>query len=143
GADLEVVRMESWRRGQLYDQTGLTWINPSPNLRGLTAALLYPGIVLLVTTNLSVGRGTDRPFEWIGAPWLDGSKLAAALAQQALPGVRFVPSRLTPVSSVHKGKLCGGMQIMVDDWNRFEPLRTGFAIATALRRLYPNEWTVD
>ncbi len=143
GADLEVVKMEGWRRGDLYDRTGLTWVNPSPNLRNLGAALLYPGIGLLETTNLSVGRGTERPFEWFGAPWLDGRKLVAALAEERLPGVRFVPARLTPTASVHKGKACGGVQVFVDDWAAFRPVRTGVAIACALRQLYPKEWQAD
>jgi uncharacterized protein YbbC (DUF1343 family)/CubicO group peptidase (beta-lactamase class C family) len=143
GADLEVVTMDGWHRDMLFDQTGLTWINPSPNLRSLTETLLYPGIGLLETTNLSVGRGTDRPFEWIGAPWLDGQKLAAALQEQKLPGLRFVPLRLTPNYSVHKGQTCGGVQFITDDWKTFEPVQTGLAIACTLRRLYPHEWQVD
>jgi uncharacterized protein YbbC (DUF1343 family) len=140
GADLEVVAMEGWRREDFYDRTGLTWVNPSPNLRGLTAAFLYPGIGLLETTNLSVGRGTDRPFEWIGAPWLDGPKLAAALNSAGLSGVRFVPVNLTPSSSVHAKKPCGGVQIIVDDWTRFNPLRTGLTVALSLRDLFPEQW---
>ncbi|HKB37016.1 MAG TPA: exo-beta-N-acetylmuramidase NamZ domain-containing protein, partial [Gemmataceae bacterium] len=96
GADLTVIPVEGWRRGDTFDQTGLTWVNPSPNMRCLTAALLYPGIGLLETTNVSVGRGTERPFEWVGAPWLDGRKLQEALAAQNLPGVRFVPLKQTP-----------------------------------------------
>jgi uncharacterized protein YbbC (DUF1343 family) len=145
GADLEVVRLEGWRRGDFYDRTGLAWVNPSPNLRSLTEALLYPGIGLLETTNVSVGRGTDRPFEWVGAPWLDGRRLAAALAEQPLAGVRFVPVTLTPTSSVHKGKTCGGVQIIVEDWARFESVHTGLAIACQLRRLYPEAdgWQVE
>ncbi len=141
--DLQVVHMEGWQRGDLYDRTGLHWVNPSPNLRGLTAALLYPGVGLLETTNMSVGRGTDRPFEWIGAPWLDGAKLAAALAKQDLPGVRFLPLKLTPTSSTHKDKPCDGVQILIDDWARFQPLRTGLALACELRRLYPDDWKVE
>jgi uncharacterized protein YbbC (DUF1343 family)/CubicO group peptidase (beta-lactamase class C family) len=141
--DLEVVRMEGWKRSDLLDRTRLTWVNPSPNLRSLTAALLYPGIGLLETTNLSVGRGTDRPFEWIGAPWIDGRQLAAALARLELPGVRYVPLGMTPSSSVYKGQACGGVQIIVDDWTRFQPVRTGLAMACALHRLYPDEWQVD
>lgn len=143
GADLEVVRMEGWHRGDFYDRTGLSWINPSPNLRSLTQAFLYPGVGLLETTNLSVGRGTDRPFEWIGAPWIDGQRLASALAEQNLAGVRFVPLSLTPTSSVHKDKKCGGVQIIVDDWSRFQSLRTGVALALTLRRLYPEDWKVE
>ena len=143
GCDLQIVKLEGWKRGDLYDRTSLHWINPSPNLRGLTAALLYPGVGLLETTNVSVGRGTDRPFEWIGAPWLDGDKLAAALAKHDLPGVRFVPLKLTPTSSTHKDKLCDGVQILIGDWSRFQPLRTGLTIACELRRLYPDEWQID
>ena len=143
GADLEVISMEGWRRDMLFDQTGVTWVNPSPNLRSLTETLLYPGIGLLETTNLSVRRGTDRPFEWIGAPWLDGRRLARALREENLPGLRFVPLRLTPNYSVHKGKACGGVQFIVDDWQRFEPVQSGLAIACTLRRLYPQEWDID
>jgi uncharacterized protein YbbC (DUF1343 family) len=141
--DLEVVKCDGWRRSDFYDKTVLPWVNPSPNMRSLTQALLYPGIGLLETTNVSVGRGTDQPFEWIGAPWLDGRKVAAALADRKLPGVRFVPVSRTPNSSTHARKECGGVQIIVDDWATFEPVRTGLTIAVELRRLYPTEWTVD
>jgi uncharacterized protein YbbC (DUF1343 family)/CubicO group peptidase (beta-lactamase class C family) len=141
--DLQVIKMEGWRRGDLYDRTGLRWVNPSPNLRCLSAALLYPGVGLLETTNVSVGRGTDRPFEWVGAPWLDGRKFAGLLNEQELPGVRFVPARLTPNASTHKDKACDGVQIFVDDWSRFRPVRTGLAMAWALRKLYPEEWQAD
>ncbi|HLJ97694.1 MAG TPA: exo-beta-N-acetylmuramidase NamZ domain-containing protein [Gemmataceae bacterium] len=143
GADLEVVPMQGWPRSDYYDQTGLHWIHPSPNLRSLTETLLYPGIGMLETTNVSVGRGTDRPFEWVGAPWIDGPKLAAALAQENLPGVRFVPLRRTPTASVYKGKDCDGVQLFVDDWARFEPLSTGLAFACILHKLYPKAWQVD
>jgi uncharacterized protein YbbC (DUF1343 family) len=140
GADLEVVKVEGWKREDLFDRTGLTWIDPSPNMRSLTAALLYPGVGLLETTNLSVGRGTDRPFEQIGAPWLDGRKLAAELRAAKLPGVRFVPVRFTPSASVHAKKECGGVRIYLDDWSRFESVRVGLTIATALRKLHPKDW---
>jgi uncharacterized protein YbbC (DUF1343 family)/CubicO group peptidase (beta-lactamase class C family) len=143
GAKLEVVEMESWKREDLFDRTGLTWRNPSPNMRSLTAALLYPGIGLLETTNVSVGRGTDRPFELIGAPWLDGRKLAAELSRAALPGMRFVPTQFTPASSTHARKTCGGLQIYIDDWSRFESVRVGLTIAATLRRLHSKDWQVD
>jgi uncharacterized protein YbbC (DUF1343 family) len=139
-AELEVVKVAGWRRQDLFDRTGLTWIDPSPNMRSLTAALLYPGVGLLETTNLSVGRGTDRPFEQIGAPWMDGRKLAAELNAAKLPGVRFMPVRFTPASSVHAKKACGGVQIYVDDWSRFESVPVGLTVAAALRRLHPKEW---
>ena len=139
-ADLQVIQVEGWKRNQLYDQTGLTWVNPSPNMRSLAAALLYPGIGLLETTNVSVGRGTDRPFEIIGAPWIDGRQLAEALNRTALPGVRFVPTRFTPSGSTHAGKECGGVQIYIDDWNRFASLPTGITIACELKRQFPKDW---
>jgi uncharacterized protein YbbC (DUF1343 family) len=142
GADLEVVKMRGWKRADFFDATGVTWVHPSPNLRSLNAALTYPGIGILETTNLSVGRGTERPFEWIGAPWLDGKKLAAALAAEKLAGVRFVPLKVTPTASVYKGQACGGVQIIVDDWATFKPVRTGLAVACTLYRLYPKAWKV-
>src|SRR5207344_3673348 len=97
--DLQVIECVGWRRADAFDATGLTWVNPSPNMRNLTQAFLYPGLGLLETTNLSVGRGTDTPFEVIGAPWLDGQKLAEALNRAGLAGARFVPVRFTPKSS--------------------------------------------
>ncbi|HTK74746.1 MAG TPA: exo-beta-N-acetylmuramidase NamZ domain-containing protein, partial [Gemmataceae bacterium] len=141
--DLEVVKVQGWKRGDLWDRTLLPWVNPSPNMRSLLQALVYPGIGLLETTNVSVGRGTDQPFEWVGAPWIDGRKLAAALDVHRLPGVRFVPTSRTPSSSVHAKKECGGVQIYVDDWSKLEPVRVGMTIAVELRRLYPNDWQVD
>jgi len=141
--DLRVVKMENWRRGMWFDATGQTWVNPSPNMRSLTEATLYPGVGLLETTNLSVGRGTDTPFEIFGAPWIDGQKLSAYLNARNLPGVRFVPVRFTPKASVFKGEECGGVNLFVTDRARFRPVRTGLEIAVALRRLYPSEWEVQ
>lgn len=138
--DLDVVKVAGWRRGDLYDRTGLTWRNPSPNMRHLAAALLYPGIGLLETTNVSVGRGTERPFEWIGAPWIDGQKLAAELTRRELPGVRFVPVSRTPTFSTHKGVACGGVDIIPIDWSAVQPVRLGLEVATVLRALYPDKW---
>src|SRR5205085_4541313 len=121
----------------------LTWVDPSPNMRSLTEAALYPGIGLLETTNLSVGRGTDTPFELVGAPWLDGQKLAAYLNARQIAGVRFVPVRFKPTASVFQGEECGGVNIIITERTRFEPVRAGVEIAVALRRLYPQEWQVD
>ena len=143
GADLRVIKMEGWRRSMWFDETNLTWINPSPNMRSLTEATLYPGVGLLETTNVSVGRGTDTPFEIVGAPWIQGDTLAEYLNQRSVPGVRFVPLRFTPNASVFKDKECGGVNIIVTDRAAFRPLLAGLEMAVALRKLYPNDWKVD
>ncbi len=140
GANLTVIKMENWRREMWFDQTNQTWINPSPNMRSLTQATLYPGIGLLETTNLSVGRGTDTPFEVVGAPWLDGRKLAVHLNEKNLKGVRFVPVRFTPNASVFKGESLGGINIIITNREMFESVETGIEIALALRKLFPNQW---
>jgi uncharacterized protein YbbC (DUF1343 family)/CubicO group peptidase (beta-lactamase class C family) len=142
-ADLRVIKMEGWRRSMWFDETNLTWINPSPNMRSLTQATLYPGIGLLETTNVSVGRGTDTPFEIVGAPWIQGDKLADELNRRGVAGVRFVPVRFTPKTSVFKDEECGGVNIIITDRNAFQPLLAGIEFASALRRLYPNEWKID
>ena len=143
GCDLRVIRMEGWRRSMWFDETNLTWVNPSPNMRSLTEATLYPGVGLLETTNVSVGRGTDTPFEIVGAPWIQGDKLAEELNQKRIPGVRFVPLKFTPKSSVFKDEQCGGINIIITDRGAFKPVLTGIEIASALRRLYPNDWKAD
>jgi uncharacterized protein YbbC (DUF1343 family) len=140
GVDLQIVPVEHWRREDYFDRTGLLWVNPSPNMRSLAEAVLYPGIGLLEMTNLSVGRGTDTPFEVIGAPWLDGIQLARALNQSGLQGVRFVPVRFTPDSSQYAGELCGGVNIVVVDRAAFRPVRTGLEIARQLCQLCPQDW---
>jgi uncharacterized protein YbbC (DUF1343 family) len=142
-ADLQVVHVENWRREEQFDETGLVWVNPSPNMRSLTEARLYPGIGLLETTNVSVGRGTDTPFELVGSPWLDGRKLASALNGTRLPGVRFVPVRFTPRASIHKDAECGGINIVITDRARFEPVTTGLEIASQLLKLYPKDFAAD
>ena len=113
GADLRVIKMDGWSRSMWFDETGQTWINPSPNMRSLTEATLYPGIGLLETTNVSVGRGTDTPFEVVGAPWIDGQQLAEYLNDRQLKGVRFVPIRFKPNASVYKDQDCGGVNIII------------------------------
>jgi uncharacterized protein YbbC (DUF1343 family)/CubicO group peptidase (beta-lactamase class C family) len=143
GADLTVIKMEGWRRADYFDGTALNWVNPSPNMRSLTEALLYPGIGLLETTNISVGRGTDTPFEVIGAPWLDGQKLAEALNRAGLPGVRFVPVRFTPKSSKFANEECSGVNILITDRAAFRPVSTGVEIAYHLNQLHPSTWKVD
>jgi uncharacterized protein YbbC (DUF1343 family) len=142
-ADLRVVRVEGWRRSQWFDSTGLTWINPSPNMRSLTEAALYPGVCLVEPTNVSVGRGTDTPFEVIGAPWINGRKLAEALNNAKLPGVRFVPVRFTPKSSVYKDAECGGVNIILTNRDLFEPVVTGLEMAAQLKKLFPKDFLIE
>jgi uncharacterized protein YbbC (DUF1343 family)/CubicO group peptidase (beta-lactamase class C family) len=139
GANLEVVKMPNWNRRLLWDQTGLPWINPSPNIRNVREAALYPGIGFLEGLPLSVGRGTDMPFEILGAPWIDGAVLADRLNQRRLPGVSFVPARFTPTSSKHKGKLCGGVQVNLWDRRICRPSELGIYVIDALARLYPEK----
>lgn len=143
GCDVRVIRMEGWRRAYYFDATNLTWVSPSPNMRSLTEATLYPGVGLLETTNVSVGRGTDTPFEVIGAPWIKGDQLAESLNSRRLPGVRFVPIRFKPSASVYKGEECGGVNVIITNRETFTPLLTGIEMATALRKLYPEQWKVD
>ena len=140
GAALSIVPMRGWRREEYGDETGLPWINPSPNLRSVGEALLYPAVGLLEATNLSVGRGTDTPFEQLGAPWIDGTKLASAIAAEDLAGVAVEPVAFTPTTDPYAGRACSGVHIAVTDRSRFEPVRTGLAIARVLRRTYPRAW---
>lgn len=138
--DAHVVPCAGWRRSMLYDATGLYWVDPSPNMRSLTEALVYPGIGLLEGTNLSVGRGTDTPFEVLGAPWCDGARLAARLRELELPGVAFVPVHFTPDASKHQGERCSGINVAITDREAFRPVATGIAIACALRDLFAGDW---
>ena len=140
GADVRVVKMEHWHRAHWFDQLDQTWVNPSPNMRSLTQATLYPGVGLLEYTNLSVGRGTDTPFERVGAPYIDGRALARHLNARGLAGVRFVPVRFKPAASVFKEEWCGGVNIVITDRATFRPLRLGLELAAALRQLHPQEW---
>jgi uncharacterized protein YbbC (DUF1343 family) len=142
-ADLTVIPCEGWTRAAWFDETAQPWVNPSPNMRSLTAATLYPGVGLLEVCNLSVGRGTDRPFEMVGAPYIDDHQLAATLTAAALPGLRFVPVRFTPTASVFKGKECGGVQILVTNRDSCSALDLGIVLATTLQRLYPNDLGIE
>jgi uncharacterized protein YbbC (DUF1343 family)/CubicO group peptidase (beta-lactamase class C family) len=141
--ELQTVSLTGWRRADYWDATGITWVNPSPNMRSLTQALLYPGIGLLETTNLSVGRGTDTPFEVVGAPWIDGQRLARKLAELGLPGVTFVPIRFTPDASKFANESCGGINVVITARRHFQSVRTGLQIACTLRHLYPDQWQTD
>ena len=142
-ADLQVIRVEEWSRANWFDETGIGWVNPSPNMRSLTEATLYPGVCLLEPTNVSVGRGTDTPFEQVGAPWIDGRKLAEALNRAGLPGVRFIPVRFTPKASLHKDAECGGVNLVITDRARFEPVLTGLEMAAAIRKLFGAAFNSD
>ena len=139
-ANLTVVPMKGWMRGDWYDSTGLQWINPSPNLRSLEAAALYPGVALIEGTNVSVGRGTDTPFQLIGAPWIKSTQLAAYLNARLIAGVRFIPTEFTPTSSTNASKLCGGVQIVVVNRETLDSPELGIELAVALRKLYPQDF---
>lgn len=141
-AKLTVIELENWRREAYYDETGLPWTNPSPNMRNLKQAILYPGVGL-VEQALSVGRGTDTPFELVGAPYIDDVKLAEELNRAALPGVAFIPIRFTPTYSVHKGKECGGVYIMLNDRKACNVVDVGLLIMKTVYRLYPKDFPVD
>ena len=138
--DLQIVKVEGWSRNQLFDETGLTWTNPSPNMRCLNQAVLYPGVGLLEMTNVSVGRGTDTPFEVIGAPWIRERELAAHLNAAGLPGVRFVPVRFTPDSSKFPNESCGGVNIVITDRAALNPLKVGIQLMCSLQALFANDW---
>ena len=139
GAKLTVVEMKGWSREAWWDETALMWVNPSPNMRSLTQATLYPGIGAVEYANLSVGRGTDAPFERIGAPWIDGVQLAEALNARNLPGIRFYPILFTPTSSVYKGEECQGVYFIVSDRTALRPVRVGLELVSVISRLFPGK----
>jgi uncharacterized protein YbbC (DUF1343 family)/CubicO group peptidase (beta-lactamase class C family) len=143
GANLTVVPMKNWRRDAWFDETGMPWTNPSPNMRNLLQATLYPGIGAIEGTNLSVGRGTDTPFEQLGAPWIDGVQLAAALNARDIPGVGFYPVRFTPTSSKYAGEECQGVFMIVTDRLALRPVRLGVEIAAALHKLYGAQFDLE
>jgi uncharacterized protein YbbC (DUF1343 family) len=142
GCDLHVIAMTSWQRSGWFDSTGLRWINPSPNLRSLDAATLYPGLEILQSAGVSVGRGTARPFEQFGAPWIRGPEIADRLNRLNIPGVRFSPAAFTPDSGLHAGERCQGLAIAVTDRKAVEAMRLGVEIAAALADLHPDRFDV-
>jgi uncharacterized protein YbbC (DUF1343 family)/CubicO group peptidase (beta-lactamase class C family) len=142
-AKLTVVAMQGWQRGDWFDSTGLAWINPSPNLRSVTAAALYPGLALIEGTNVSVGRGTDRPFEFAGAPWIKSRELAAYLNARGIAGVRFVPVSFIPTASFYEGKNCEGVNVVLTDRNALDAPELGIELAAALKKLYPSDFRLD
>jgi uncharacterized protein YbbC (DUF1343 family)/CubicO group peptidase (beta-lactamase class C family) len=143
GAQLTVVPLANWRRDFWYDQTGLSWINPSPNMRNLNQATVYPGIGAIEYSNVSVGRGTDQPFEQIGAPWIDGRALAAALNERELSGVRFYPVTFTPISSKYAKEVCHGVFLVLTNRAVLQPVRVGLEIASALWKLHGDQYRME
>ena len=131
-----MIAAKNWQRDSWFDETSLPWINPSPNMRNLIQATLYPGIGAIETTNISVGRGTDTPFEQFGAPWIDATVLADALNGRRIPGVGFYPVRFTPASSKYAGQACQGVFMIVTDRAALRPVRLGVEIAAMLHKLY-------
>ena len=143
GAKLSVVNTENWRRDDWFDQTGLAWINPSPNMRNLNQAMLYPGVGAIEYSNVSVGRGTDQPFEQIGAPWIDGRALAAALNGRGLPGIRFYPVAFTPTSSKYAKEACQGVFMVITNRAALQPVRVGLELAATLWRLHGDRYQME
>jgi uncharacterized protein YbbC (DUF1343 family) len=143
GAELHVIEMKGWRRNFYYSDTGLLWVNPSPNMRNLLEAILYPGVCLLERTNISVGRGTDRPFEIVGAPWIEPRALADALREVQPDGIDFVPIFFTPAESKYRGERCGGVHIMVTDREEVHSVILGLTLVSVLHRLYPDSFEMD
>lgn len=143
GADLHVIQMKDWHREDPFEATGLAWTAPSPNLRSLDAASLYPGLDILQAGGVSVGRGTETPFELFGAPWIQSMQLAAYLNHQFVPGVRFVPTQFTPDSGMYKGQACQGIDLVITDRASLNPMLMGLEIAAALNKLYPAHFSLD
>jgi uncharacterized protein YbbC (DUF1343 family) len=144
GAQLEVVPVRGWLRSDWFDATGLAWTNPSPNMRSLNAALLYPGVAMMeFSTNWSVGRGTDAPFEQAGADWVNGAQLAGYLNRRFVPGVRFYVTRFVPESSNLKGKTVEGVRFVITDREAFSSFRLGLELMAAVLKLYPGKLNLE
>ena len=142
-AKLTVVPMEGWQRGDWFDSTGIEWVNPSPNLRSATEAALYPGVAIVEGTNVSVGRGTDTPYEVMGAPWIKGKEFTAYMNARGIAGVRFVPVSFTPNASIYSGQKCEGLNIVLTDRNALDAPELGIELASALKKLYPADWKFE
>ncbi len=143
GARLDVVSMQGWQRGDWFDSTGVEWINPSPNLRDLVEATLYPGVGLIEGAYISVGRGTDTPFEVVGAPWIHGRELASYLNARGIQSVRFVPVSFTPTASNFAGQPCEGVNLVILDRNLLDATELGLELAAALHKLYPSDFKIE
>jgi uncharacterized protein YbbC (DUF1343 family) len=140
GVDLHVIAMRNWRRRDSFDDTGLPWVNPSPNLRSFRAEILYPGLEVLQAGGIAVGRGTDTPFERIGAPWIRSDAFIKEMNRRAVPGVRFTADRFTPDSGPYAGQVSEGARVVVTNRALFESMRMGIEIAAALGKLYPSDF---
>jgi uncharacterized protein YbbC (DUF1343 family) len=143
GARLHVIKMRGYQRDAWYDETGLRWIAPSPNLRTLVEATLYPGVGMLEGANVSVGRGTETPFERLGAPWMDANRLAAYLTGRNIAGVRFTPVTFTPAADHYATQRCQGVNIAVEERHALDAPALGIELIAALQRLYPHQFDVD
>jgi uncharacterized protein YbbC (DUF1343 family) len=143
GVKLRLIKMRGWARTDWFDETGLPWINPSPNLRNLTQAILYPGVAMIEHADVSVGRGTDTPFELVGAPWVDSKKLAADLNSRVIQGVRFLPVDFTPRENRFAGRICHGVQIHLLDREALDAPELGVELAAALYKLSPADFQID
>jgi uncharacterized protein YbbC (DUF1343 family) len=142
-ADLHVITMKNWHRNYFFESTGIRWIPPSPNLRTIKGSIVYPGLEILQDAGVSVGRGTEAPFEEFGAPWMDGEKVASALNGEDLPGLKFVAQPFIPVSGLYAGKRCGGVGIRIGERGAVRPMRMGLEIASLLQKMYPQNFTIS
>jgi len=143
GAELHIVKMQGWLRPYYFWDTGQLWVNPSPNMRSMMAAILYPGVCLLEYANLSVGRGTDRPFEILGAPWIEPRRFAAELKKAGIAGIETVPVFFTPNTDKYQGKRCGGLGMTVTDAGKLNSVSLGLSLISILHRLYPAEFEMS
>jgi uncharacterized protein YbbC (DUF1343 family) len=143
GADLHVITMRNWHRNYFFESTGMKWIPPSPALRTVKGSILYPGIEILQSPGVSVGRGTQTPFEEFGAPWLNGDEVAAALNERHIPGVHFTAQPFIPISGPFSGQRCGGVSIRITDRFAVRSMRMGLEIAAILHKLYPQQFKID
>ncbi|HLK05582.1 MAG TPA: DUF1343 domain-containing protein [Candidatus Acidoferrum sp.] len=139
GAELHVIQMKNWHRNYFFESTGIRWVPPSPNLRTTKGAILYPGLEILQNAGISVGRGTEAPFEIFGAPWMNGEDVASALNAKHLPGLKFVAQLLIPVSGLYAGQRCGGVSIKIGEKSAVRSMRMGLEIAGVLKKLYPDK----
>ncbi len=142
GADLHVITMRNWHRNYFFESTGIKWIPPSPNLRTIKGSIVYPGIEILQSAGVSVGRGTQAPFEEFGAPWMNGDEVAAALNARNLPGLRFAGQPFIPIAGLYSGQRCGGVSVKIMDRFKVRSMRVGLEIAAILQKLYPKQFEI-